>query len=261
MTGNSKVLRVVLPAIGLFLAVSSLAPATPHVVNGGFDESGDRSSWLSGWNHLYGWEAHGYTRCGVPSVMAMQGWRSVSPEADGDWMGVLSVDGCMDVALTQSIALDDWYGDLTLSFDYNLWALDLCDGDDEGKADQLRILAGDTLLTAISFYDDEDDGQCLWHNALPSVSGWTSVSLDLSGFIMDSVTISFEVENIGCGEGDGEGSQLFTAFVDNVRLGTVSEARIETVPDGGATLALLGAAFAALYLMGRRRQGAGQAIP
>ena len=236
----------------VFLGISTAARALPFVNNGGFEDTGDRTGCLAGWNQLYGWETAGATRCGIPSVWAVAQFRDLS-SAENGWTAALSVGGCTDAVLSQDVSLDGLENlqKLTLEFDYYLWALDVCDRDDGTGTDQLQVRLDDTVLTALDFRDDVDAGQCWWRRATPSVSGWTHVSLDLMDLVNDSLILSFEVRNLRSGPGSGDSSQLFTAFVDNVRLEADFEERPDSVPDGGGTFALAGFALMALGMKGR----------
>jgi hypothetical protein len=210
-----------LPALFLLVLVLGVenASAVPLLTNGGF-ETGD----------LTGWTATNVSVLGTHS--------GVNP-TEGAFMAVLSPGGVFDASLSQDFS-PGGFAEVTISFDYNLQALDLFPLVDFGT-DSLTAFIGSLQLLSVPLNDVFSGGS--------TILGWQTFSQTFTsplGFPPGPFSMAFQVENFPPDGGDP--FQLLSAYVDNVSIDAASP-----VPEPG-TLLLMGSGLLGLVGYGSRRR-------
>lgn len=229
----------------LFLVLSAAsASAVPLLTNGGFEE-GDLSGWVAINAEAKGpWGASSFTQ-------------QIDPKT-GNFMAVLAPGGTTVGGVTIPLGTGDaflgqpfspgGYTSVTISFDFNLQALDITDDTDGGTDSLIAII--------VDFANQQVYGGSVPLNDIyggtSTVYGWTHIettATNPAGFPAGTFAISFLLQNSPTGPGTpGDPGQLFSAYLDNVSIDA-------TVPEPN-TLLLLGAGMIGLLVYGvtdRRR--------
>jgi hypothetical protein len=205
--------KKILLILALLAFVPATGSATELVVNGGF-ETGD----------LTGWDSTGNVR------VLGEAWGISAYE--GDYMAVLSLFGFADAGIGQDVDLTG-YTSATVSFVYNLGALDFFPGD--AGIDSLQVYLGGNLIFKRTINDHYGDGT--------TVTGWTPVSIVVpTAWLGGSMRFIFWNENVG----EGDELQNTVAFIDSVSVNA-------SVPDLSSTLLLLGMGLSGLVGAARLR--------
>lgn len=225
--GARRGAALVVLVTGLILGVcgSAAAASVNLLENGGFEDG------------LAAWDA-------TCNVMATDWWGGVTP-VEGESMAVMSPLGVLDSQLAQIFDPMD-YASVSVSFRYNLAAFDISMFHDFGN-DKFTVFLGGEELESIALNDVFDCGAQL------TTTGWLTYedTIAVTAPISGDFSISFDVENIFPGGGDG--GQLMTAFVDDVIVAgedVPGQGRMP-VPDSSSTLIIL--ACGLLAMEGMRR--------
>jgi len=212
--------------VTLALGLTTVANALPteFITNGGF-ETGD----LTGWDQ-------------TPNAVAVENsWWDVSPH-EGQWMAVMAPLGQLDAYLLQDTPGFDpaVYPEVTLSFAYNLKALDW-NGPDNNN-DYFAALANGFPLFELYFNDVFDGGRL--NPGTPTELGWQVFSETYPiAAVTGPITFAFFVDNIPPG---GELAQSMVAYIDDVSVSAAP------VPEP-ATMLLLGAGLVCFGVAGRKK--------
>lgn len=231
--------------VGFFMSFLLLALLVGHayanlIENGGFEDG------LSGWTAINAevkgpWGASATTQRIDPVTGS-----SMAVLAPGDESFPL---GQGDAALLQSF-LPGGYTSVTISFDFNLQALDTTWRAEAGPDSLIAIVVdvSDRQVYGGSIpFNDPHDG--LGKPQTSSVYGWTHIettATEPAGFAAGTFVISFLLRN---SEGTGgDPGQYFSAYLDNVSI-----EGINPIPEPG-TMLLLGSGLAGLAGFRRWRQ-------
>ena len=188
---------LILVFASLFVLFTENAFADLMITNGGF-ESGD----LTGWSH-----SGDVIVTGTYLPYLWPSWGVFSP-TEGNYQAVMSPGlwGYYDSDLWQEFSIDPaLYTEVTISFDYNLWAVDWTWYD--AGTDYFAVTYDTTELLRLYFKDYIFGG--------PITYGWHTFSTTLpASELVGPFTLKFQVENYD----PGDYGHTLNAFIDNVSI-------------------------------------------
>jgi len=184
---HKRIIRFLLVLIGVFMFTPN-AFSVPLISNGGF-ETGDLTNWNT-----------------TSNVIVEGKWWGVSP-TEGNYQAVMSPFGFLDSDLWQQPYINpELYTEVTISFDYNLKALDWTKWRERGN-DYLAVTFNDTEILRVYLNDVFGQGA--------TELGWTTFSDTYPVSVLSGpLTFKFHLENWG----EGDEFQKMVGYIDNVSI-------------------------------------------